>query len=401
MKSQVCDKNIIVYAGKITTLLINTYIIISYLFCTTLSFKAMWIFMLFGILGVLQIGFHKDVFTPRSLLLISMEAILIVVLYVLVVIQVPQVVLLFLPLIFWCGRILPLKYSLVALTALFFLALIAGHVANVPRDISFVVLNPSLLLAYFPGWIIRQERNNSIQMQKMLERIHKQQSELEKAHIELIKYTMDAEEHAVIKERSRMAGEIHDTIGHSLTSIIRGLDACRELIHNKPDEANSFLLAIRSIAKEGLEDIRRSVRSGQDMEKWFLDKDWHSILERFAHQVTQGTGISLRILTPIEIPINTRYAAFQCMKEAVTNAIRHGHATDISFIQRDTPSQFIVEITNNGLVPQLPLTHGVGLCQMSTRMQNTGGKVEYTVNNNTFQIALSWPKDVRREVSTG
>ncbi|RNB80156.1 hypothetical protein EDM56_27485 [Brevibacillus fluminis] len=68
----------------------------------------MWMLILFGIVGVLQIGFHKDVFTRRSLLLISMEAIVIVVLYAFVVIQVPQVVLLFLPLIFWCGRILPL-----------------------------------------------------------------------------------------------------------------------------------------------------------------------------------------------------------------------------------------------------------------------------------------------------
>ncbi|MCM3270510.1 hypothetical protein [Paenibacillus elgii] len=109
MQSQVCDKHIIVCAGKITTLLINTYIIISYLFCTTLSFKATWILMFFGIVGVLQIGFHKDVFTRRSLLLIGMESILIVALYVSIVIQVPQVVLLFLPLIFWCGRILPLK----------------------------------------------------------------------------------------------------------------------------------------------------------------------------------------------------------------------------------------------------------------------------------------------------
>jgi signal transduction histidine kinase len=158
---------------------------------------------------------------------------------------------------------------------------------------------------------------------------------------------------------------------------------------------------MRGMAKEGLEDIRRSVRSMQDTENWFENREWDTVLNRFAGQVRMTSGINIGFINKIDVPLTKRYSVYQCMKEAVTNAIRHGDATDIIILQREHDGTVYIDISNNGKIPADSIVKGVGLTNLINRMQSVGGHVTFGVIDETFRVTLFWAVEEEKEVEEG
>ena len=63
-----------------------------------------------------------------------------------------------------------------------------------------------------------------------------------------------------IEERNRIAREIHDTLGHTMTGLSAGIDACIALIDYSVDETKKQLNIISGVARQGLKDVRRSMK---------------------------------------------------------------------------------------------------------------------------------------------
>jgi signal transduction histidine kinase len=91
------------------------------------------------------------------------------------------------------------------------------------------------------------------------ESILKLNLELKEANTKLEEYASDAVRMAETRERNRLAREIHDTLGHSLTGIISGIEACIVLMDIAPDATKEQLRAIAEVARTGIIDVRRSV----------------------------------------------------------------------------------------------------------------------------------------------
>ena len=83
--------------------------------------------------------------------------------------------------------------------------------------------------------------------------------ELQTANEQLKEYADMTERMAQTRERNRLAREIHDTLGHTLTGIATGLDACLALIEVSPEQTKKQLLLLSKVSREGIRDIRRSV----------------------------------------------------------------------------------------------------------------------------------------------
>ena len=60
-------------------------------------------------------------------------------------------------------------------------------------------------------------------------------------------------------ERKRLAREIHDTLGHALTGIAAGIDACIAMIDIDPNVTKQQLLVVSKVVREGISDVRRSL----------------------------------------------------------------------------------------------------------------------------------------------
>lgn len=74
-------------------------------------------------------------------------------------------------------------------------------------------------------------------------------------------YAAESERMAETRERNRLAREIHDTLGHALTGITAGADACIQMLEISPEMAKKQMERIASTAREGMNEVRRSVRA--------------------------------------------------------------------------------------------------------------------------------------------
>lgn len=74
-------------------------------------------------------------------------------------------------------------------------------------------------------------------------------------------YAAESERMAETRERNRLAREIHDTLGHALTGITAGADACLQMLEISPEMAKKQMERIAATAREGMNEVRRSVRA--------------------------------------------------------------------------------------------------------------------------------------------
>ena len=129
------------------------------------------------------------------------------------------------------------------------------NVSSILSGVKSLLTSVSVLLFMFYMVLV-------IQVQRVEnERILELNQQLDEANDQLKIYALNTEKMAETRERNRLAREIHDTIGHSLTGIIAGLDACQTLIGYSPEETKQQLEAVSKVARQGMKDVRRSVKA--------------------------------------------------------------------------------------------------------------------------------------------
>jgi signal transduction histidine kinase len=117
--------------------------------------------------------------------------------------------------------------------------------------ISFVLLS---FVLYF-NIRSRMQRNEMYELNK------RHLAELQEAYDQLQEASVTVMQNAVLEERTRIAREIHDAVGHSLTSLIVQMQALRYMIKIDPAQAEQSLEGMLIVARQGLHDIRSSVHS--------------------------------------------------------------------------------------------------------------------------------------------
>ena len=95
--------------------------------------------------------------------------------------------------------------------------------------------------------------------QEETKKISKELQLASKVNDELKTYSALSEKMAEDKERKRISREIHDTLGHALTGISAGIDACIALIDIDPQKSKEQLLVISNVVRESIKDVRRSL----------------------------------------------------------------------------------------------------------------------------------------------
>ncbi|WP_375512239.1 AAA family ATPase [uncultured Nostoc sp.] len=182
-----------------------------------------------------------------------------------------------------------------------------------------------------------------------------------------------AEEASILEERNRMAREIHDTLAQAFTSIIVHLDAASQRITLDPDAAQSHLKTGRTLARSGLADARRSVEA---LRPQILEEgDLHSALNRLAAQMFSHTSVQVgceAIGEPYTLPKEVEMNLLRIGQEALTNAFKYANASEIRLELRYEPSQFILQIKDNGQgfeSSSLPVGRGFGLLGITERAE--------------------------------
>ena len=132
------------------------------------------------------------------------------------------------------------------------------------------------------------------------------------------------------RERNRLAREIHDTLGHTLTGLSTGIDAAKTLLQRDPALAMKQLDILAATARDGLKDVRRSVRKLRPdaLENHTLKGALETMIEEFVH----STGVKVNFvchLDSLDFQPDEEDIIYRIVQECMTNSVRHGHASRI------------------------------------------------------------------------
>lgn len=199
--------------------------------------------------------------------------------------------------------------------------------------------------------------------------------QLATAHEQLRQYALRIEDLAAVQERNRIAREIHDSLGHTLTAQNIQLQTAVKLWQRDSKKAHSFLQQAQQLAATAMQEVRRSVRTLREdaVEEPPLEK----AIAHLVHDFQQGTGIT--ISTQIEgetiICPQMSKALHRIIQEALTNIRKHAQATQVSIQLSTTSEQVNLMIQDNGrgFDPELQSGDGFGLQGMRERVAALNG----------------------------
>jgi signal transduction histidine kinase len=189
-------------------------------------------------------------------------------------------------------------------------------------------------------------------------------------------------ESAIIEERNRIAGEIHDILAQDFVGILLQLEAARELGGSHPEEVAKCIQLAEAVARSGLAEARRSVWAlcPPELEAEGLVGAVQSFLSRIAAGNPTAIGFSLRG-EPFPLPSDTALGLLRICQEAVVNALRHAQASKIRVQLTYQPSgvDLCVHDNGRGFDPQAHMgSKGFGLISMRERAERIGARMEIT-----------------------
>jgi len=209
------------------------------------------------------------------------------------------------------------------------------------------------------------------------ERIRLLNEKLEEANQRLRAYAIEVEQMAETRERNRLAREIHDTLGHSLTGIAAGLDACIITLEVAPEVTKQQLMKIRETARKGIVDVRRSVKKlrPDDLERLPFQEALMEMTKNYSE--SSGMEISLDIFSwSDKLRQDQEDVIYRVLQECITNAKRHGHATKVKITIGGNEKYLLIVIADNGIGCE-DVQHGFGLKHMRERLELLHGSVHY------------------------
>ncbi|MCL6444085.1 MAG: hypothetical protein K6T83_11620, partial [Alicyclobacillus sp.] len=135
--------------------------------------------------------------------------------------------------------------------------------AEAVPQIAFGLYGAVLAFGVFLGFLLQRQRHDGERLRAALYQVEDQTKRLAEANEQVRTYANEVYALATAEERNRIAGEIHDIAAHRLTALLVQLQAARRILAAEGDVAATTdnLHVCESLAREALEEIRRSVRS--------------------------------------------------------------------------------------------------------------------------------------------
>ncbi|MEH7386145.1 sensor histidine kinase [Bacillus sp. JJ1521] len=189
-----------------------------------------------------------------------------------------------------------------------------------------------------------------------------------------------SEEEARYQERTKIARDIHDSVGHKLTALLMQIEILS--IKQGPEHYNE----LKELAKESLEETRFAVRTLKDREHEGIATILQLIkkLEAESHIMVQFTtkqGILSDRLTNEQSVV-----LYRVIQEGLTNAMRHAHSREIQVVLGKTADRNMEFIMTNRIYKKEPFEEGFGLSNMRKRIEELGGTLAVYQTDEQFVI---------------
>lgn len=181
-------------------------------------------------------------------------------------------------------------------------------------------------------------------------------------------------EATVFEERNRIAQEIHDIVGHTLTSTILQIEAGKRLLQKKEiDSGFQRLAEAQDLVRHSLNEIRGSVH----MLKEDRYSDLTVMLKQLIRDTERNAGVVVHaVIYDLPEAMSTAYkkAIYHALQEGLTNGIRHGKSVEFHFSLESVGANLQFRLKDCGL-GMSPIVMGFGLRTMKERVEQLGGSL--------------------------
>ena len=261
----------------------------------------------------------------------------------------------------------------------------------VPLVVHWQAISPPicavLLLVFAAGWRGVQRNRDADALQKENIRQRDDLTELSRKLESRVEQLIESQDYevrlATLRERGRIARDIHDTVGHLLSSSILQIGA---LLTVTDDPAlQDSLQAVKETLDQGMNSIRQSVH-GLHEESLDLYAQLDALVRAF-----QFCRAALCYELTSELPPKARYAVLSIVREALHNVMKHSNATQVTVSLLEHPQLVQLIIRDNGTQSTAADASGMGLDSIAQRVAALEGHLHID-HTQGFCLFISFTK---------
>ena len=195
----------------------------------------------------------------------------------------------------------------------------------------------------------------------------------------------------ILEERQRISRDLHDTLGQKLSLIGLKSDLAAKLIIKNPNQAHDEIKDVQKTARVALKEVRELVT---EMRGTKLEDEIPRV-----KQILQAANMEFDFKGSLVLPnisLIAENVVSMCVKEAVTNVVKHSGASSCSITVEDTETELAVKVEDNGvgISKTSNRSHNSGLQGMRERLEFINGHLQIFEENGTT-IVIKVPGDFK------
>ncbi|MBM7570456.1 sensor histidine kinase [Aquibacillus albus] len=197
----------------------------------------------------------------------------------------------------------------------------------------------------------------------------------------------------VIEERQRIARDLHDTLGQKLSLIGLKSDLASKLVTVNPVTAKNEINDIQQTARTALKEVREMV---SDMRGTGLEDELVHVKQildaaQIGFEVDGDTNLT-------ETPLFVEHVLSMCLKEAVTNVVKHSQATTCHIIINQSLDELLIKVKDNGvgMTTIEETSDGHGLSGMRERLEFVNGSMDISSSSDGTTLNIHVPNVIQQ-----
>lgn len=195
---------------------------------------------------------------------------------------------------------------------------------------------------------------------------------------------------AASEERLRVARDIHDVVGHSLSMIALQSGVALRVLDADPAQARTSLQAIRSASADALDELRHVLGVFRSEAELAPTPTLDGLADLVADARAGGVDVTLTPVDPARVPAAVQAVAHRVVQEALTNAIRHAPGASVEVTLQRAPGLLRVRVADSGGPTPQPVAGG-GLTGMRERVHALGGRLDVRGGPAGLTVAAELP----------
>jgi two-component system sensor histidine kinase DesK len=191
---------------------------------------------------------------------------------------------------------------------------------------------------------------------------------------------------AVLEERFRLARDLHDMLGHTLSVVAVKSEVASRLVTAEPDRAQGEMRSVAEISRRAIGDVRELVRGYRSLS---LEGEIEGVAG-----VLDAAGVRCTVdVAEADLPSSIREALAWVVREGGTNVLRHSQASQCEIRLSIRSGAVVLELTNDGVQTVSPADNGNGLNGLAERLDKVGGKLKHDRRGGRFHLLATAPVD--------